>query len=102
MKRFLAWLFWRTFYLGRVQSRRKPLEVWFRRLDRTRWPWQKFKPHVWYNDDGNQWHVYFTDERCYVESRELRVKAYIGDDTGDIVGLTIYDETLRKPCPGSV
>ena len=98
MKRFAIWLFWRVWYLGRMQPRPGPksLEKLFVRQDRTRWPWWKFKPHLRHNGDGSQWEIWFAEDRCYSERTTIEATVHRSDDTGEIVGLTIYDETLRK------
>ena len=40
--------------------------------------------------------MYFSDEYDYTERRTITVEAHIGRDSGHIVGLNIFDETLKK------
>ena len=97
MKRFTVWLFWRVWYVGRMRPRPGPksLEIWCTRAIRCRWPWKKFNPHIWHNDDGKMWEVWLSDEQCYGESRRMTLDVLIGRDSGDIVGLKLYDSDLR-------
>jgi len=60
-----------------------------------RWILWKLQPSVWHNLDSNMWHVYFENERSYTVSRRtLSVELHIGQESGKIVGLNIFDETL--------
>lgn len=90
--RFIKWLCWTVTYW----FRRRPtdLDAVLAKGRRCRWPWKKFRPYVRHNDDGNCWEVYFTGEYDYTVHRPLDVQCHIGRETGDIVGLTIRDETL--------
>ena len=56
----------------------------------------KFSPQIYRNEDGKMWEIYFKDEDGYVESREMRVKAQISRETGEVVGIKILDEFLRE------
>ena len=90
---YLRWLGWMLYYLPR--RRPKELGPWLIRAERTRPPWWKFKPNVWHNDHGRQWEVYFKDDMDFCRIQTMQVDAHISQETGEIVGLTIYDETLR-------
>lgn len=91
--KYARWAFWSAWYL----FHRTPNELgaWLVRSERTRPPWWTFKPTVWHNDHGRQWEVYFKDDPDYCRIQTMQVDAHISRDTGEIVGLTIYDETLR-------
>lgn len=90
MIRFLKWCFWNLWYLP--QPRGKRLGKWLLRTERTWWPWRKFRPSVWHNDDGRCWEVYLLDEQSHtVCKRVLMVDLHIGMDTGKVVGMDIYD-----------
>lgn len=97
VKAFARWAFWRTWYLfhrerdGGVEE----LVRWMQRSNRKRWPWWTFKPHLYRNDDGNMWQVYLSDESTYTERRTLKLDVHISQDTGDIVGMNLWDETLK-------
>ena len=49
---------------------------------------------MYYNDDGSEWQIYFTDEEAYTERRTIDVECHIGMESGDIVGLNVWDKTL--------
>lgn len=55
----------------------------------------KFLPQIHRNEDGRMWEIYFKDEDGYVEARDMRVKAQISRETGEVVGIKILDEFLR-------
>lgn len=92
--RFATWLFWTVTYW----FRRRPNELSEVLLKgrRTWWPWKKFRPNAWHNDVGEQWEVYFTDERAYTERRTIDLDVHIGNESGDIVGFDVYDKTLLR------
>lgn len=56
----------------------------------------KFSPQIYRNEDGRMWEIYFKDEDGYVESRDMRVKAQISRETGEVVGIKILDEFLKE------
>ncbi len=100
MIKFIVWLWWKVVYFLRPfpKDANLPLaeiESYITMAHRTRWPWWKFKPIVWHNDDGNGWEIYFSDEGDYSECRTLKVDCCIGRDTGKIVGLYIPDKELE-------
>jgi len=91
---WLRWIFWCAVYL--VRRRPADLDAWLLYAVRTRSPWWVFCPSVYWNDDGNQWHVVLSDESSYTRSRQmLQVDLHIGHESGRIVGLNIWDESLR-------
>lgn len=93
LEKYGEWLFWKTYYLF------KPIEQdvvdYLERMIRTRPPWWKFEPNLRRNEVGKQWEIYFDNDYQYVTTIDLNVEAYIGED-GEIKGLVVYDETLRK------
>lgn len=91
--KFILWLFWNIVYAFKKHS--TDFGDGMVMIERCVWP-RTFKPYVRHNDDGNMWHVYFTDERDYVQRQPIDVEVHIGEESGDIVGLTIWDETLAK------
>ena len=89
----IKWLFWNIAYIGR---RPKDLGAFLVKMERTSWPWRRFKPNVFHNDDGHQWEIYLTDQGSYtVSGVPLRADVMFDHDTNAVVGMTIYDETLR-------
>ena len=92
MKKFVTWLFWSVYYFFHFAP--NSLDKYLTYGMRTRWPWRTFRPSVWHNDDGNMWHVYFTDERHFVERRTLSLDCYV-NESGDIVGFDVWDEALK-------
>lgn len=94
MRKFVTWLWWRAHYICRPTP--KSLEGYLLRGMRTRWPWRKFRPSVWRNDDGRQWHVYLADEQSFTERRHIVLECAIGMESGDIVGFIVWDSTLRE------
>lgn len=98
MRVIVQWMFWKTVYF----MRRRPttIEAVCVRAFRCRSPWWKFRPVVYHNDDGRMWHVYFTDERSYTDTRRrLSVQCHIGEESGDIVGFNVFDEALKSAKP---
>jgi hypothetical protein len=93
MSKFVVWLFWTVRYACRRTPR--SLDEWLLKTERTWWPWKKCQPSVWHNDDGNQWHIYLTDEQSYTEPRTVRLDCHIGMESGSIVGFNVWDEVLR-------
>ena len=93
--RYLTWLMWTFAYLFRP----KPTELvaYLTRSERTRPPWWKFKPSLYHNDAGKQWEIWFDNESCYSQTSVISVTAHVGMESGEIVGFTIWDETLKKP-----
>lgn len=97
VKAFAKWAFWRTWYFvlpARTGSSRQ-FVAFLVRLDRTSWPWRVFKPYVYRNAIGTMWQVYLSDESTYTERRTLELDVHIIEDTGDIVGMNLWDETLK-------
>ena len=91
----VKWVFWSVAYWFVPQE--KNLEAAVKRMVRTNYPYRKFKPCLMHNDAGRQWEIYFDNETDYVETRWIPVVAHIGRETGSIVGVNIYDDTLGKP-----
>ena len=56
----------------------------------------KFSLQIYRNEDGRMYEIYFKDEDGYVEDREMRVKAQISRETGEVVGIKILDEFLKE------
>lgn len=99
MLKFARWFFWRVFYTFRLRP--KTFEGYMLRAIRRRWPWRKFRPSVWHNDDGKEWQIYFADERAFTERRTISVDCHIGMDSGTIVGFDVYDEILKRAIPSN-
>jgi hypothetical protein len=89
----LKWACWKVAYLFRPEP--ETLFQWVLKATRTRAPWWKFEPYIWHNKDGRQWHITFTDERNHTQEGTLKCRIHVGIESGNIVGLTIYDETLK-------
>jgi hypothetical protein len=92
--KYLLWVLWSFYYLP--QRRPKDLESYIIRMQRTRKPWWKFQPFCYYNEDGKQWEIRFTDESDYVKTGTIKAEIHIGQESGNIVGLTFWDENLEK------
>ena len=97
IKAFTRWAFWRAWYFFANSRGGRPAEflVWLKQSDRKRWPWWTFKPCLRHNDDGNMWHVYFSDEDSYTARHTLPLDVHISRETGKIVGFNVWDETLQ-------
>ncbi len=92
--KWLRWIMWSLFYA--VRPRPEDLAGYLRRIGQTSPPWRTFRPNVYRSDEGKEWHVWFRDEQAYVISRQsLQVDLHIGMESGEIVGLTIWDESLK-------
>jgi hypothetical protein len=92
MSKTIIWMFWNVAYLFRPKP--TTLMQYVQKGMRTRSPWWKFKPNVWHNRDGKQWHITFEDERNHTKEGSLKCRVHIGVESKRIVGLTVYDETL--------
>jgi len=95
MIRLLKYIFWTLRYLFAAPD--KDFTACMKRLKRTWWPWRKFSPYVWHNDDGRFWEIYLSDEQDYTDTGwTVRVDLCIGMDTGKIVGMKISDHVLKR------
>lgn len=93
--RLLLYLFWNLLYAP--QRRPRDLGLWLVRIDRTRWPWRRFQPGVYHNDDGRLWEVWLADDRSHVKSQvPMLVDLELSMETGEVVGFKVRDETLRR------
>jgi len=91
--KILRWVFWHIVYA--VRPRPKEVEAYLACMNRLRSPWWRFKPSVYHNPDGKMWHVYLDNESTYtVPHRCFRVDLHVGEKSGRIVGLDIWDESL--------
>ena len=98
--KMLCWIFWHVVYA--VRPRPKEPAAYLVRADRLRSPWWKFKPTVYYNPDGRMWHVYLDNESSHTRpSRGLFIELHIGQESGKVVGLNIWDESLRAVADAS-
>lgn len=93
MKKIFAWLAWKAFYA--VQPMPAKLGPFLKRVERTQYPWRKFKPCVYHNDSLSEWHVMLSDERSYTERRTIEVECLVGMESGRVVGFDIWDELLE-------
>jgi len=91
---YIRWAFWKIYYF--FQPEPKDFHTLINKGIRTRPPWWKFEPNVWYNESGKMWHIWFNDDMCYSEFREMKVDVSISRKTGKIVGLVVYDWQLGK------
>lgn len=102
MFKYLRWAFWNTYYsiTFRVVDKPKDLTTYVNALDKCRWPWWKFEPHVHYNEDGKQWEVWFYNESCVSRTEYITCTVHRdnsdGVGRGRIVGLTIYESTINS------
>lgn len=92
--KYFRWLFWNAYYLPQFRQPRK-LSQWLTRVKRTQWPWWKFKPHLFRNDDGRQWEIYFSNASAVYSRETITLDVGRDMDTGEIVAFTIYDEVMR-------
>ena len=93
MYRFLRWVWWNAYYCWRPRPR--DLRTWLARSMRCRPPWWRFRPHVWHNDAGGYWEVWFAEDRDYTERRVLVCDVSVSLETGQVVGLKVWDEVLK-------
>lgn len=92
--KYIKWGFWTLIYLFRPIP--QELGSYLQKGERTRAPWWRFKPCIYHNDDGKQWEIWLEHEQGYVEKKTIPVEVCIGMDSGRIVGITIFDETLKS------
>ena len=89
----ILWLFWHAVYVFRPVP--KSLEAFLIREWRLQPPWQRFKPYIYHNEEGSQWEVRWKDSQTFTRLQDLRVEAHVDTETGEIVGVTLWDEVLR-------
>lgn len=91
--KYMRWLAWSAYYLFIPES--KDFGWYMQKIIRTRKPWKKFRPNLFHSDAGRQWQIWFSDEMSYtVSGLTLKVDAMISEETGQVVGLDIWDESL--------
>lgn len=93
MVKLAKWAFWNLYYL--TQKQPDDLGEYVTRVMRTTWPWRKFIANAWHNDTGKMWQVHLTEESYCVKRMTIEVEAYIGQETGEIVGFNLWDENTR-------
>ncbi len=94
MKKLLKYLFWVSYYCFLPTPR--SLEGYLIRGMRKRWPWKKFKPCVYHNDDGGFWQIWLSNDRGYTSADKalVGVDLHFSMETGKVVGFNVYDERL--------
>ena len=96
----ITWLFWRFFYFFRNRLPGQQDLAYYLIMGKRCWyPWKKFKPSVYRNDDGKMWQIWFSEEEAYTERCFVDVECHIGMESGKIVGFDIWDEMLVKFSP---
>ena len=90
--KYIKWAFWNCYY---TIMRPRTVLAMIPMMERCRAPWWKWKPSVWHNEHGRMWHVTLSDESYYVESRQISADVYISQETGNIIGMNLFDEQLR-------
>ena len=93
MMKLVKYMFWNLLYKFRPSP--KNGEELIKMLMRTRNPFSKFEPHLYRNEEGKMWQIYFKDEIDYVETRTIKVEAHISRETGHVVGFNVWDEELK-------
>ena len=92
--KLIPWAFWNVVYL--IKREPKSLDQLILKIQRTRYPFWKFKPYMYHNDAGKQWEIYFENDADHVRTMTIPVEAHIGRESGKIIGITIWDETLKN------
>ncbi len=92
----LKYLFWVAYYL--LQPRPKDLAACMKRDQRTRSPWQKFKPYIYHNNGGKFWEIRLANDQSYtITCKTLDVELHISEKTGKVVGFDVTDRSLKRP-----
>lgn len=94
--RYLRWLFWSLWYCW--QPWPSDFDKAVLRAERTRKFWRKFQPCVYHDEDGAYWRIWFSNEPSVAVAEpdcKLPCVAQRSQHTNEIVGLTIYDESLK-------
>ena len=86
-------MFWCLCYIGFYRP--TSLEACLLAKERTRPPWWRFKPFLYRNEEGGMWEIYLSESESYVKSGMLEVELMCSQETGEVVGLNIWDERLR-------
>lgn len=102
MCKWLRWAFWNSWYVLKrcIQPKRDriplgELKTLMRQFERCRWPWWKFKPHMYHNDEGKFWEICFEPEMDCMWYETIEVRALRAcDQDNRIVGLKIPDRAL--------
>ena len=94
MIKLFKYLFWVVYYWALPTPR--SFEGCLHWGTRTKWPWIKFKPFVWHNDDSGFWHVWLSNEGSHTVAGKalVNVDIHISKETGKVVGFDVKDEVL--------
>lgn len=90
--KYVRWLFWNAVALV---WRPKEFGPYLRLRAECMWPWRKFVPNVWHNDDCREWQIYLADEPTYTRRQAMELEVHVSQETGRIVGFDIWDEHLE-------
>jgi hypothetical protein len=96
--KLIRYLFWNLVYLF---DYRKSVTVndWIKRFKRTRNPFRKFKPSVYFNEGLNEWQVYLKDCRSItwpLRNVTLSLNIMVDSDSGEIVGFDLFKKELER------
>jgi len=94
--KYIEWLFWVVFYS--IKPIEKNIEGLSIRYLRIRYPFKKFKPFLYRNEEGKQWEIYFKDDDSYFISTKsnINVGVHVSYLNDEITSLTIFDEELTR------
>jgi len=95
IKKYLTWIMWVLWYLP--QPRTRNLEKSITRGMRLRRPWWRFKPNIRHNDGMSEWQVWLKDTPCYSEVVMMPMDISRCQDTGEIVGIDLWDVVISDP-----
>lgn len=96
--KLLRWLLWSCYYLPqrcRYGRDWNSLDAYLLRTERTRWPWKKFRPNLSRSTLGNRWDVWLKGDPSYTARRILDLEVMISEETGEIIGLKLWDSDLE-------
>jgi len=86
-------LFWKIWYW--LTPEPKDINEYLSMIVRTSVT-NSFEPYIYYNLYGKQWEIYVSNEIDYVKRGTIKAEIHIGRESGNIVGLTIFEENLNK------
>ena len=52
---------------------------------------EPFKPHAFYNKDGDMMEVYFKNDSCYTKTLNGDIEVHLSQENDEVVGLNILN-----------
>lgn len=94
--RTIRWIFWNVVYrILHLFYRHRSLTGLVVELDRTRSPWWKWEPDIFYNEAGQLWEIWFENDSSWAQTENVRLTVHRAQSDNRVVGLIVYKELLE-------